>query len=143
MEIQEQLNEAQARIVTLQQDNARLRETIVLGAARELVREALAGAQVPDVTRARLQEQLSANPPVNGDGALDTPVLATRITEAVTAEQTYLAQASGYGSGRITGMGGSQADPAKQVDVAARMVEAFRGLGLTADEATVAARGRA
>ena len=155
MEVQEQLKEAQAQIAALQADKAerdardaakdatiaRMAEGLLLRDAGEMVREALAGVNVPDVTRARLQTQLSGNPPVK-DGALDRPAMTVKITEAVTAEQAYLAQVTGYGSGRITGMGDSQAADAKQVDVNARMLEAFAELGLSADEAKVAAGRR-
>ena len=139
MEVQEQLAEAQARILTLQQDAARLRETLLLRDARDQVSVALAAVQVPDVTRARLQEQLSANPPANDAGALDAATLATRITEAVTAEQQYLAQATGSGSGRIVGMGGNGAAADKPADLSAKMVEAFRAFGLSEQEAKIAA----
>jgi hypothetical protein len=140
MELQEQLNEANARILVLQQDAARLREALLIRDARDQTRTALATAQVPDVTRARLLESLSVNPPTGEDGSLDVPALANRITEAVTAEQTYLAQASGYGSGKITGMGGGKTETA--VDVSARMKEAFGLLGLSPAEAEIAANGR-
>lgn len=132
--------ESQKRIDALAAENARMREGLILRDAREAVREALAGATVPDVTRARLLEQLSANPPTV-EGALDRTALAAKITEAVAAEQAYLAQAAGYGSGRITGMGGAAGEPAA-VDVSGRMKEAFGLLGLSDAEASVAAKGR-
>ena len=140
MELQEQLAEAQARIVTLQEEAARYREALVLRKARDVVLTALATAQVPDVTRARLLESLSVNPPVV-EGEIDVAALTARIEEAVTAERTYLAEAAGYGTGRIVGMGGAGADkPA--VDLAAKLKEAFGALGLSDAEATIAAAGR-
>ena len=131
----------QKRIDDLAAENARMREGLILRDAREAVREALAAVTVPDVTRARLLESLSANPPVT-EGALDREALATKVTETVKAEQTYLAEAAGYGSGRITGMGGAAAEPDKAEDTAARMKEAFGRLGLSAEESEIAARGR-
>jgi hypothetical protein len=140
MELQEQLNEANARIVVLQQDAARLREALLLRDARDQARDALAAAPVPDVTRARLLESLSANPPTDADGGLDAAALAATISEAITAEQTYLAQATG--TGRIVGMGATAATAAQPADLTEKFAAAFQALGLTPAEAVVAARGR-
>lgn len=132
----------QERLAALETENARLREAQVLRDAREIAREGLAGATVPDVTKARLLESLSANPPTT-EGALDKPALLARVSEAVKAEQAYLAEAAGYGSGRIVGMGGSQAaEPASPEDQAKRLREAFGALGLSEKEAADAAAGR-
>lgn len=130
------------RLAALEAENGRLREAMILRDARDAVREALGGASVPDVTKARLLGALSSNPPVV-DGALDRTALLTRVSEAVSAEQAYLAEAAGYGSGRIVGMGGGQvAEPVKPEDQAAAMREAFGALGLSEQEAEIAARGR-
>ena len=142
VEVQEQLKEAQKQIDDLKAANARMSEGLLLRDARETVAEALRRVTVPDVTRARLLEQLSANPPVK-DNALDRTALAAKIAEAVKAEQTYLAEAAGYGSGRIQGMGDTSGVAAPtQADVTAKMKEAFESLGLSATEAGVAANGR-
>lgn len=134
-ELEGKLSEAQTEI-------ARLREAMIVRDARDAVRESLAGALVPDVTKARLLEQLAANPPV-ADGNLDRVALATRVAEAVKAEQDYLVQAAGYGSGRVQGMGASAAAPAaKPEEQAAKMREAFAALGLTEKEAEIATNGR-
>jgi hypothetical protein len=129
------------RLAALETENARLREGAILRDAREAVRAQLAAVAVPDVTRARLLEQLSANPPVK-EGALDRETLAGRVLDAVKAEQAYLAEAAGYGAGRITGMGGQAAEPVMPEDQAARFREAFGALGLSDKEAEIAARGR-
>lgn len=132
----------QERLAALEAENARLREAQVLRDAREIVREGLAGATVPDVTRARLLESLSANPPIK-EGSLDKATLLARVTEAIKAEQAYLAEAAGYGSGRITGMGGGQgAETVAPEDQAKRLREAFGALGLSDKEAADAAAGR-
>lgn len=141
-EWERKLQEAQERLAAQDAEIARMREGLILRDAREAVREGLAGASVPDVTKGRLLESLAANPPVK-DGALDRETLAARVTEAVRAEQAYLAEAAGYGSGRIVGMGGGQvAEPVMPEDTAARMREAFGALGLSPEEAEIAARGR-
>lgn len=136
------LQEAQTQIAALQVANARLAEALVLRDARDAVREQLAGAQVPDVTKARLLEALAANPPVK-DGALDRAALAGRVADAVKAEQAYLAEAAGYGSGRITGMGAAPTTEAlKPEDVTKALAEAFGACGMSDEEAKIAAKGR-
>lgn len=141
-EFETKLAEAQAQIGALQTANARLAEALVLRDAREAVRDQLATAAVPDVTKVRLVEQLSENPPTK-DGALDREALATRVSEAVKTETAYLAEAAGYGSGRIQGMGASEAAAAaKPEEMAGKMREAFGALGLSESEAKTAAGGR-
>jgi hypothetical protein len=140
-EAQDKLTEAQGQIAKLQADNARMNEGLILRDAREAVNEALRRVDVPDVTRERLQTQLSANPPVK-EGALDHTALAARIVEAVKAEQEYLQRAAGYGSGRIQGMGDSSAQGQAPADLSAKMKEAFADLGYSESEALVAANGR-
>lgn len=142
-ELQAQLAEAQQQIEDLRTANAWLAEALVLRDAHALAGEVLAEANLPDVTRRRLLGQVATNPPIGEDGQLDALALRQRVQEAVTAEQQYLAEAAGYGAGRIQGIGGGQ--QASQVDeaaVQARMAEAFRTLGLSEASAQAAANGR-
>ena len=84
---------------------ARLREGAMLRETRDIVAATLAKVErLPDVTRARLAEAISANPPIK-DGALDKDALGKRIEETVKAEVAYLAEVTG--GGRIIGMGGT------------------------------------
>lgn len=132
----------QEAVAKFEQENARLREALILRDAKDFVRTAVASANVPDVTKQRLVENLCTNPPVK-DGALDTETFATRINEAIKAEVDYLTKAAGYGSGRIEGMGGGQAQPEhKPEEIQARMKESFMRLGLSESAAEIAARGR-
>lgn len=143
-ELQAQLAEAQQQIEELRTANARLAEALVLRDAHALAGEVLAEANLPDVTRRRLLGQVATNPPVGEDGQLDALALRQRVQEAITAEQQYLAEAAGYGAGRIQGIGGQQAQ-GNQVDeaaVQARMAEAFQALGLSEASAKAAANGR-
>ena len=143
-ELQTQLAEAQQQIEELRTANARLAEALVLRDAHALAGEVLAEANLPEVTRRRLLGQVATNPPVGEDGQLDALALRQRVQEAVTAEQQYLAEAAGYGAGRIQGIGGQQAQ-GNQVDeaaVQARMAEAFQALGLSEASAKAAANGR-
>lgn len=142
--LQAQLMEAQRQIDELRTANARLAEALVLRDARSLAAEVLAESTLPEVTRRRLLAQVAGNPPVGEDGQLDGLALRQRVTEAITAEAQYLAEAAGYGAGRIQGIGGQQ-QGGGQVDeaaVQARMTEAFRTLGLSEAGAQAAANGR-
>lgn len=143
-ELQAQLTEAQRQIEALQAANGRLAEGLVLRDARALATDVLAEANLPEVTRRRLLGQVATNPPIGEDGQLDALVLRQRVTEAITAEQQYLAEAAGYGAGRIQNVGGQPAQGG-QVDeaaVQARMAEAFQSLGLSETSAKAAANGR-
>ncbi len=141
-ELQAQLAEAQQQIEELRTANARLAEALVLRDAHALAGEVLAEANLPEVTRRRLLGQVATNPPVGEDGQLDALALRQRVTEAITAEQQYLAEAAGYGAGRIQGIGGQQASQVDEAAVQARMAEAFRTLGLSEASAQAAANGR-
>ena len=106
------LKEAQDALVTekkakeeLETENARLKEVIVLGKAKAFVSEKLAEQEIPELTRTRLAESLSKDPPVK-DGELDEKAFETKIAEAVKAEVDYLAKLTG--SGDIKGLGGSE-----------------------------------
>lgn len=129
----------QEALARLEQENARLSEAMLLRDARDFVAGRLKAAVVPDVTKARLAESLSANPPVK-DGALDTAAFAETIDQAVAAEVEYLKQA-GYGAGKVEGMGsnGAQAEP---VRFKAQLVESFKAMGLDQRQAEIAAEGR-
>ena len=132
---EQQFKEAIARLQTenqsLREQNARLQEAMLLRDARDFARIAVAAANVPDVTKTRLVEQLSANPPVK-DGALDTDAYATRVQEAVAAEQAYLTAAAGFGAGRVKGMGSGQPQSTGgSEDARARLADAFQRLGLS------------
>jgi hypothetical protein len=141
-ELQKQLTEAQGRLTLVEQQNSRLREALVLQAAREMVNRELIKHTLPGMTQERLLAQLSANPVVTNAGELDRVAFAQRISEAIQAETTYLATVAGFGAGRIEGMGGGSAqapDPAAQRK---RLEESFRTLGLSEKEIVHAVNGR-
>lgn len=140
----ERLQETNAKLDQLQQQNARLTEAMLLRDARDHVRERMATANVPDVTKARLVETLSRNPPVNDAGALDTETYNQRIDEAVKAEAEYLTQAAGFGQGRVEGMGSGGPQGAQDTGAQAQeqMTDAFQRLGLSEASAKRAAAGR-
>lgn len=134
----------QAKLDEVEANNARMQEALALRDARDMVREALSASTLPDVTKARLIESLSANPPMK-DGSLDSATLKTRIEEAVKAEVKYLEQV--VGAGRIRGLGESAAnndeDEAGTSKIEDALIESFKALGLSEAGAKIAARGRA
>lgn len=137
---QEAVTRLEQQNQALTQRNAWLEEAMRLRDARDFVRDKLATASVPAVTRARLGETLSANLPIT-DGALDRDAYAATIDEAVKSEVAYLTQAAGYGAGRVEGMGASSAQANNEASRAA-LVESFKRLGLDEKAALVAAEGR-
>lgn len=138
MDVQVTLEEARKQIEAQAQELARLREALMLREARDVVAETLARIEMPEPTRHRLLESLSANPPVQ-DGVLDREALVQRVQEAAQAELEYLARITG--AGRVVGMGASERTPtAEQLE--SRLVESFRRLGLSETAAKVAAAGR-
>ncbi len=131
---------------TLKAEMARLRERDLLREAREIVASELAKvSNLPELTRARLTESLSARPAVK-DGEIDRTAYGQAIQEAAKAELAYLAGVTG--GGRITGMG-STAPAGDDADAHARVlagfVEVFRRQGETPERAKelaeLAARG--
>jgi len=140
-ELKAKLAEANGKNEALTADNARLRESLLLRDAQAIASAALAEADLPDVTRQRLQRSVAQNPPVV-DGKLDEAALRTRITEAVAAETAYLSEAAGW-NGSVRGMGGGQAAPQDNGEqVAQRMRESFARLGLSEEEIKTAVNGR-
>jgi hypothetical protein len=125
-------------------ENARLQEAFVLRDARDIVIGTLNRIpNVPDMTKTRLVEVLSANPPVK-DGKIDTEAFNTKITEAVTAELKYLAEATG--TGRVQNMGGSTepgGNPVPLEETQKGLEAAMGRFGLSEAAAKVAASGRA
>lgn len=128
-----------AENAALRQDNARLREAMAIGTASEFARKRLNTISLPQITRDRLVESLSGNPPLK-DGVLDTAAFTAQIDEAAKREAEYL---QAIGGGVVRGVGVREAaaiDPAKSQ---ADMVAGFRALGLSEAGAIAAAEGRA
>lgn len=153
MELETQLKEAQAAIQKLQETNAQLLEqnartgeALLLRDARDFVVAQLATSDLPAVTKGRLTESLSANPPI-ADGKLDKDAYKTAISEAVTGETEYLREAAGYSSGRISNMGSSfdagvNDGQFSEEDSERRLSEAFASMGLDGKALEFATSGR-
>jgi hypothetical protein len=87
---------------------ARLKETIVLSAARELVSARLAESKLPEISRQRLAVSLVASPIV-ADGALDVDAYGQVIAEAIRVEGEYVAALTA--GNPIKGLGTTSATP--------------------------------
>ena len=125
---QKDLSEAKA-------EAARLREALLLREAADFVNTSLAIAKLPDVTKARLAETLSAKP-ITKDGVFDKDAFKKAIDEAVKAEIEYLAKVTG--SGKIKGLGNDETPALNE----ASLVDSFKALGLSESTAKLAAQGR-
>ncbi len=129
------LAEALAEVAALKAEAGRLAEALLVQSAQAVVREALAQADLPGVTMARLLRLVPGNPPVTAEGKLDEAGLRQRVDEAVAAESAYLQEAAGWGQGRIEGMGGASTGSASGAGVDMAVVEkrlngAFAALGV-------------
>ncbi len=89
------------QLAVMEAELARLREAEVLREARALVEAALP-VELAEITKARLIETLTKNPPVK-EGALDREVFQEAVAQAVAAEVEYITKISE--SGRIKGLG--------------------------------------
>jgi hypothetical protein len=132
--LERQLAESQAMI-------ARQNEAILLRDARDLITSVLAETEMPDLTRKRLLDDLVKRPIIK-EGQLDHEATTLAVREAVKAEMTYLAQATG-GTGQIRGMGtNGVTSPQWQEQAEAKVAASMRRLGLSETAATAAAHGR-
>jgi len=140
--LQEAKDAAETKAEMAEAENARLKESLLLREAQDVVADALAKTDMPELTRTRLADGLGKNPPVK-EGKLDAEALGTRIQEVVQAEMEYIAQISG--TGKVRGMG----SPTKQ-EATADLKESFANMylrqGKTTEEAeklaTLASAGR-
>ena len=143
-EAQDARVKAEADLAALRESNARteleltrLREAGMQSHARQLATDGLAKANLPDVTKARLVESLSKNPPTK-DGAIDTDAFARAVIEAAREEAEYLAKVTG--SGAIRGMGVVTEASDKQQDNALDALGEALGLSESARKTFVAGR---
>ena len=130
LEAQEKLTAAEDRVKELEAkaelteaertDLARFRETRLVEAARAKAAELLKDIDLPEITKTRLVETVSKNPPAK-DGELDEEAFAPAVDEAAKAEADYLAKL-GEGNG-IKGMGGTGEEDDSQ-----RMTESVKRL---------------
>jgi len=141
---EEKLTQAEARIVELEAqvatqveeaktkdaEIAQFHESALLGKAVLAVGEALAATKLPDVTKTRLSDMLTANPPIL-DGELDAVAYAETITEAITAAEAEVAAI--VGTGKIVGMGAATKPDAKAT-LREEWTSYYRAQGHSAEE---------
>lgn len=120
-----QLREAVTRTDTdnkaLRAENAQIREAQARAEARAVIAEKLGASNLPEPARARVRQILEAAAVPLKEGALDKDTFATRITEAITAEQTYLTAVTGS---PVRGAGAGGADDANRLQEAAKKAQA-------------------
>lgn len=130
----------------LKESNAQLTRTLEVLQEKMILREAgeyaagkLANADLPVVTKTRLQRELVKTAPVK-EGKLDVASFDTMIAEAIKVETAYLVEVTG--GGRIAGMGSSSDQEPKLEDAVKTMTEAFQAMGYSAEQAAKMAKGR-
>jgi hypothetical protein len=141
--LDEQLAEALKRIETLETQDARQSESIVLNQAEALTSTVLAGYDtdaLPQMTRTRLQESLSKRPVLAADGTIDREATKTMIAEAVTAEVKYLQESTGWGTGATRNLGQTvPLEPITKEQVTTTLQESLGAMGLPVETAKIAA----
>jgi hypothetical protein len=145
-ELRDQLAEANKQIGLLTESSARQSEAILLSQSRTFVSETLASIEMPEPTRKRLAEKLSAAPVCGENGTLDKAAFKTHIEEAAKAEIEYLGSiVSEGGSGQIRGMnstGDGEPVTLDEAAIDAQMEQAFQGIGLSESASRLAATAR-
>ena len=83
--------------------------------------------------------------PLAEDGKLDESALRERAVKAAKEERDYLSEAGVSTAGRVSGLGGGSTPLSESGDAAkdeAALVESFKRLGMSDDQAKLAATGR-
>lgn len=114
-----------------------LREAVLMRQAQEVAGQVLAEIEMPAPTRQRVRDTQGARLVRNEDGTLNEAAYREQVKLAAQAEIAYINEVRG--SGKIMGMGGGATNT--ESDHAA-LVEAFKKMGLTDEQASTAARGR-
>jgi len=132
MELETQVKELQDQVGTLTTANDELRAKIVeaekaqaKAEAQATIKEAVAGAELPEAAKAKLLERFTDAETAEG------------IEEAIQSERDYIAQLAE--SGKVKNLGGTAPNPDKDREA---LKESFKGMGLTDEQAETAARGR-
>ena len=128
---------------SLESENKRLKEVLILKDAHDLAEFELKSAKLPDITKERLLESISSKPVLDDKGNLDKVKYTEAIKKVIADEIVYLGKLTE--TGKIRGMGESQPIEGSETDKA-KMKEAlktnFIRLGLSEKAAEIAANGR-
>jgi hypothetical protein len=137
--LKESVATLQTNLGAMQDENARLKEGLAMRDAKDVVRNALRGLELPEATKARLLESLPKQATLK-DGVLDVEAFNGKIKEAIKAEVAYLTQVGGLGE--IKSLGESADEDGEPENVEAALAESFADLGLDSNAAKQAAKGR-
>ena len=136
---EEELKELKETGQKLTEENARLKESAILREARDIVTEKVGKAELPDITKERLVENLVKSPPMK-EGELDREEFVKDIDEAVTSESDYIAKVTK--SGEIRGMGSSESKGNLKESFKASFLRAGKSEEEAEKMAEIAATGR-
>lgn len=144
------LREANEARDTALREAAAMREAVArmtaVETARPIAQGLLTESDLPLAAQTRVMGQVTAEVPLTEAHALDETAFRTAVTAAITAESAYLAAVreaagegvpSGLGTARVT----ESAKPSGEFHT--KLVERFVRLGMSAERAEIAARGRA
>lgn len=147
--IEEALKDTRAENATLKTQLAesntnvmRMKEAMILRDARDIVSSTVSSINIPDMTRARLVESCSKNPPISEDGSLDKDKLVEAVKAAALEEMNYLNSVASVSGGRPMGVGATAAKEITAEDADKALTEAFKTLGFSDAGVKFAVNGR-
>jgi hypothetical protein len=123
-EARTKLKEAEDKLAEERTARRRSDERLILRETADAVRTLLAKAKIAELTKQRIVETVSSNPPLK-DGKLDQAALETAVADAIKSEVKYLAEVTG--SGKVKGLGAA-AEPSEG-DFTAKLTESFMAMG--------------
>lgn len=127
---------------------AESRRLIANDAARRAVSRLIAESGLPGeigvLVSPRVESAVLDRVPLNEAGQPNSQALDAAVTAAIEAERTYAARLlEAHGVGDVRGLGGSaETETLSESDFNAAMENVFTGVGLNADVAKAAAKGR-
>ena len=146
--MEKELKEAQDKIAELEKESAdkdkvikesadeieKFNEAVLLKEAADFVNAELAEVEMPDLTKKRLAEKLSAKPVLAEDKTIDKEAWKVVIEEAVKDELDYLSKI--VGSGTIKDMGESSAlEDDDAPSIAESMAKLYESRGMSKEAA--------
>nr|DAK18182.1 MAG TPA: Prohead core protein protease [Caudoviricetes sp.] len=142
-----QLTEAQSTIDALTQEVSRLSEVHMLAECSAIVAAELKESDLPEVTKERIQQESGKFMATKDEGdeesikkVLDQEKVKESVQEAIKAEAEYISKLSG--GINISGMGSNGHEDGGKLEEAVDMTDTFKAMGLTENEAKIAAKGR-
>ncbi len=134
------LEEVKKERDNLNQENKKLKERLLMREAKDFVASKLQDSKLPQITADRIVESLSTQYPVTDKGELDQDKFKTKIEEAIKEEKEYISKLTGSGSVKDLGESGSV--ESSQEESEKEMLESWKQLGYSEEEAKIAMQGR-